>query len=385
MAWLNRRRGFTLVELLVVISIIALLIGILIPAIGQARTTARLTIDQSNLRQHGIGAFNYAGDHQDNMPNLPPGSGGSGQGVASSGVSSRPMRNWGIKGEGIDTSVNGLAMGGAPLAHGNVWKMHSWAFGEYIVDGATGPQLMNKVFLSAFHSNRHDVWDDLARTNEDPEIPDFPSGYSVAENAEFLDSPLLKPVTADFPDLDAQGNGVWLQPTWRYTLTAVVGTHERNNKYFWGASTTQGSGGPDNTSAFTIGREWVNFRQYVKKSQYRVPTQKVMFWDPYAWTSPKGGPYNRPDQTGVCTAVMVDSSTKVINMGEECLFTGDQDDQKKISDAYLAGDYVSTHFVYMAPGDPNIGVGGNPAQFLTGIWGVETRDLGGKGADDEDD
>ncbi|MEM9166328.1 MAG: prepilin-type N-terminal cleavage/methylation domain-containing protein [Planctomycetota bacterium] len=57
--------GFTLIELLVVIAIIALLIGILLPALGTARRTAWSLVDQTQLRNIGQGQAVYGADNDD--------------------------------------------------------------------------------------------------------------------------------------------------------------------------------------------------------------------------------------------------------------------------------------------------------------------------------
>jgi prepilin-type N-terminal cleavage/methylation domain-containing protein len=63
-----RRRGFTLVELLVVIGIIALLISILIPVLGRARDQANKVKCMSNLRQVLLAFMGYANANRDMCP-----------------------------------------------------------------------------------------------------------------------------------------------------------------------------------------------------------------------------------------------------------------------------------------------------------------------------
>jgi prepilin-type N-terminal cleavage/methylation domain-containing protein/prepilin-type processing-associated H-X9-DG protein len=62
------KRGFTLVELLVVIGIIAVLIGVLLPALGKARAQANLTVCMSNLRTIGQSIQAYTIAHKGTLP-----------------------------------------------------------------------------------------------------------------------------------------------------------------------------------------------------------------------------------------------------------------------------------------------------------------------------
>lgn len=62
------RRAFTLIELLVTIAVIGVLVGLMVPALSKARSSARRTVCATQLKQVGVGFRLYLNESRDRLP-----------------------------------------------------------------------------------------------------------------------------------------------------------------------------------------------------------------------------------------------------------------------------------------------------------------------------
>lgn len=69
---MSRRTGFTLIELMIVIAIIAILAAILLPVFAKVREKARSANCQANLKQIGLAITMYANDYDETLPDSQP-------------------------------------------------------------------------------------------------------------------------------------------------------------------------------------------------------------------------------------------------------------------------------------------------------------------------
>ena len=110
---IKKSQGFTLIEMLLVVSLLALLIALILPGLTKARETSRRAVCANNLRQMVNACVAYAGDYINWTPNAPR------FGAITNGSSSGTRNIW----YGAEAEVVGKAMwlGYLPVKSSNVY------------------------------------------------------------------------------------------------------------------------------------------------------------------------------------------------------------------------------------------------------------------------
>jgi len=134
---MKTKKGFTLVELLVVIAVIALLMSILMPVLRKARDQAMRVICANHLKNQQLGMTMYADTHNNKIP--------TGGGYWPWDVSNNTVRNL-LRYMGTDTAALSGKESPAPVQYSenfycpaNVqqkrYRRNYWFYGGYIVAG----------------------------------------------------------------------------------------------------------------------------------------------------------------------------------------------------------------------------------------------------------
>jgi type II secretory pathway pseudopilin PulG len=199
------RIGFTVIELLVVISIIALLVGILLPAIGKARDSARVTQSQNNLKQISTACHLYASEWSDRQWTMAPddlGSYGS-VGAYNSDTSKPPL----------PLLIQGWADGGVwSYTNLNLPINFADGFGTFRVPNAKPlSQYVNgKFYDPTYFAPKDRVVSDLVET-----LYDNPGEYQLVNTGEWWSSYCLSPAAMLNPDVLSSRGGAgdpWALP-----------------------------------------------------------------------------------------------------------------------------------------------------------------------------
>jgi prepilin-type N-terminal cleavage/methylation domain-containing protein len=337
----SSHRGFTLIELLVVVSIITLLISILLPAVGAARTRARVSADVQNMKQHGIGMANYAAANGDTLPNAPiappddkpkPTAGVPGRTARMFGTTEFPVNGFAFQSNGVPTWSPPLDFGGdAMINNGYSWSHMAMCFNGYFVvmsqymTDQEGIDALQDVFYSPADTSGKDIRDTQSRTYLQGNKGAWPG----------LSSPVM--------------DQKFRTPSYRYVPAGVVSPAVMD-------VTLRGDPSGSDLDLTSNSRDisGENYREngfysYVKRNpsaSVDFPSNKVMFFLEEALHNPNRLSWFEPG--AICPVAMADGSARETVPDRDAI-----DGRNKAAVAERAGSWETVVYKY-ASDDPNL-------------------------------
>ena len=361
----GRKTGFTLVELLVVVSIIALLISILLPSVGEARRQARISLCTSNMKQHALGVANYASQNSDFMPNAPKSNGTSkadglnmaagtsrvGKIARSFGNIKQPVNGVTFPEDGpicctSPGAINTVLNNAERISNCQIWNSYWIVLSEFMTDKQDSGVLDN-VFLSPSDSVDRPSWAAMRRY-----IQVNAAGAGASTNGWF--NMKAKTITVDGASITPY-NG-----SYRYCVSSITDP----SIYMCSKSGSDISGKLAYNRDFGASSQMPDFDTYVRRNPLAnvdYPSQKTLFFMWFAWHDPK---HDSWFETGVtCPVALADGSARATIADKDAIKfqrygNGDEN----------AGPYVQVYFT----NDPNTTF---TAYYFLTLGGIKGRDV----------